>query len=432
MQNAGASVIPGDPAGRKNPYNHGMNQVAAQAIAPDPAVDRAQSDPAWDWRGAPARGDTDAATARAARAKRIAWRLENPDEWRAELAQLPYYDPDFDYDPEHEYGIDWATDPMCEGLVRLDIDEDGFVTRVEDRHKLLQVAILATLRTLLAGRDRQVVMEPRLYFDNPAYKGEVVRPDLVVSQRHVELPPGRDRDDPEHYIRLEEGDPVPHMAMEITSPGSRRGDLNARLRLYADLGIAEYLVFDGRTTFRAPISLIVHRLQADGTYAPMPNVAIAGSDVPTYFSSELATRIRLVQPTAEALNENPDAPPRFQWWDADRTRWRDRDSDAEYALREERTEGESIGEARGETRMGIRMLHALLADVVPKADRDRIAADWREHGAPADAVDRIAVVQKSPRAWRTMLDVRPTDREQDADTPPPARDSGPRRGDRQW
>lgn len=381
------------------PYETSAN-VKGSAVAGRP----------WDWRVAPERGDTDAATARAAHAQRIAWRLANPEAWRAELARLDHYEPDYDYDPGHEYGHDWTTDHLyvAEALVRLEYDRDGFATRIEGRHTLLQVAVAATLRTLLAGRGLAVVKEPRLYFDSLAYNGDVVRPDVAVSPMPAELPPGRDEEDATYNIRLEQGDPAPHLVMEITAPGSRHKDLDEKRQLYAELGIAEYLVFDGRTTRHAPMSLVAHRLQADGTYDRLPNVAIAGSEVRTCFSSELETHIRLVQPTAETLNEDSETPPRFQGWDAALNRWRDRDSDAEYALRE--------SEAIGEPRATSRMLHTLLDGVVQKPDLDRIAADWQAHGAPADAVDRIAAVHKSPSEWRSLLDVRPTGRERDSDT----------------
>lgn len=408
-----------------------MSQVAPQTIASGPTVDRAQAGPAWDWRVAPARGDTDAATARAAHAQRIAWRLANPEAWRAELARLDHYAPEYAYDPGHEYEHDWTTDHLYvfEDLVlsRMEYDRDGFVSRIEMRHKLLQVAIAATLSALLAGRGRQAVVEPRLYFDSDTYVGDVVRPDVAVSPLPSEPPAGRD-EDTTYNIRLEEGDPVPDMVMEITSPSSRHNDLNEKLELYADLGIAEYLVFDGRTTPRAPILLIAHRLQEDGTYDRLPNVAITGSQVPAYFSSELATYIRLVQPTAEALNESAGAPPRFQWWDADRDRWRDRDSDGEYALRE----SEARGETRGRAEERINLLRTLLDGVVPRPDLDRIADAWRRDGPPDDAALRVRAVLAAPRDWRSLLDVRTADREQDADAPPPARDAGPRRGGQQW
>ena len=113
--------------------------------------------------------------------------------------------------------------------------------------------------------------------------------------------------------------------------------------------------------------------------------------------------------------------PRMEWWDADRNRWRNPETDAEHERREGLAEGEAIGEVRAETRMGIRMLRTLLADVLRAPDLERIAADWREYGAPADAVDRIAAAQRSPREWRSLLephadtgDARGTDR-----TPPP-------------
>ena len=36
-------------------------------------------------------------------------------------------------------------------------------------------------------------------------------------------------------------------------------------------------------------------------------------------------------------------------------------------------------------------------------DRDHIAAHWREHGPPADAMERIQAVQQTPSEWQSLL-----------------------------
>ena len=66
---------------------------------------------AWDWRVPAWRGDTDTATARAARERRTAWRRDHPAAWRGQLERLAHFEPAYRYDPAHEYTADWTTDP---------------------------------------------------------------------------------------------------------------------------------------------------------------------------------------------------------------------------------------------------------------------------------------------------------------------------------
>ncbi len=175
------------------------------------------------------------------------------------------------------------------------------------------------------------------------------------------------------------------------------------MHLYADLGIAEYLTCNpgGEPEPDVPAALQFFRLQPDGRYRQ-------DEDAPAYFSTVCDTHVRLWQPDTRR-------PPRFQWLDAKQNRWRDREADAEFELRER----EAIGEARGRTEATIDTIHALLNGVLPQARRDRIAEAWHRHGLPDDAVARLLAVRDAPATWHDLLEPDPDTRTDRDDQPPP-------------
>ena len=238
---------------------------------------RARFESDLDWLAAPMRGDTDAATARAALARRIAWRLANPEAWRAQLAGLSYFDPAYTYDEGHEYELDWTTDPHLGADIHHKIlDEDGFVSPDHIWHGDLITALLRVFRSLLGNR---VEREPDLHFD-PDFGGRagmytakghrisLVKPDLVVLPPALQLPEGVARHGG-RTLRLNEGHPVPELVLEVLSPTTRNKDLTAKRALYALLGIREYATLDpgGQPEPDVPAALRLYRLQADGGYA---------------------------------------------------------------------------------------------------------------------------------------------------------------------
>ena len=405
-----------------------MTTAVRAASRPAPADQEQRGrDPSWDWRYAPARGDTDAVTARAALEQRIAWRLAHPDAWREGLARLAYFDPAYTYDEGHEYEWDWTTDPHIGTDVRHKIlDEDGFVSPEHYRHGDLLTFMLRAFRALFGNR---VEREPEVHFARASAAragmrtdggnlSTQVEPDLVVLPRELLLPEGVERNDEGRTMRLDEGHPVPELAIEILSPSTRSKDLREKLVLYADLGIAEYLTVDpgGKPEPDSPARMQFYRLQPDGRYR---------QDEPAdaYFSAVCDTHLRLWQP-------DPTQPPRFQWWDADRDRWRDPETDAElnaHELQEARNklrETRAASLAEGEARAIIRTLRTLLDDVLPASDLDRVADAWRRDGPPADAGQRIRAVLAAPRDWSSLLPANAQDN-RGPDRPPPPREPRP-------
>ncbi|MCY4522940.1 MAG: Uma2 family endonuclease [Caldilineaceae bacterium] len=377
-----------------------------------PVAGPAQPDPHWDWRVAPRHGDTHAVTARAAWEQRVAWRLDNPEAWRAELAQLAYFDPAYTYDEAHEYQEEGTTDPhLSVDLRHWILDEDGFASPQHYRHTPLLVAMLFVLRAMFGNR---VEREPEVHFDpdfgsragmytEKGHPVSQVEPDLVVLPQELLLPEDAERSRDGRTMRLDQGHPVPELVMEILSPTTRTKDVRGKLRLYADLGIAEYLTCDpgGEPEPDVPAALQFFRLQPDGRYRQ-------DEDAPAYFSTVCDTHVRLWQPDTRR-------PPRFQWLDAKQNRWRDREADAEFELRER----EAIGEARGRTEATIDTIHALLNGVLPQARRDRIAEAWHRHGLPDDAVARLLAVRDAPATWHDLLEPDPDTRTDRDDQPPP-------------
>ncbi len=60
-------------------------------------------------------------------------------------------------------------------------------------------------------------------------------------------------------------------------------------------------------------------------------------------------------------------------------------------------------EVRRYTEEAVGLLRRHTADILPTHDLKRIEVDWREKGAPSDAIDRIIQVQRDPSQWRFLL-----------------------------
>ncbi len=384
--------------------------------------------------------DADPAMTRAARAARSTWRQEHWAEWRAELERLGHFDPDFIYDVAHEYDHDWTTDPDygAEGVDLDEYDEDGVMSPAERRARLIQermeesateplarVGLEADYEGTVRFRPETVAQVNRTGTERHPVK-KAVRPDLLV--RQAMSAPERERFMPERILRLDLGAPVPQLVLEVLSKGSANRDLVYKKRLYAAAGIPEYLAYDlgGKRRAGSPRELLVFRLEG-GAYrqvAPDPVMSVEGVDA--YWSEVFDTHIRMWPDAREdteamqSLFEEDRPPPRFQWYDPDTGRWRDRETDAEFKRAAEReryarelqdtriegqAEGRAEGQAEGRLNMAIDLLQKLLPNVLPLELQDRIEAVWRRDGLPPDAVDRILAVQQAPDEWRLLLEV---------------------------
>ena len=373
---------------------------------------------------------------RAARAARIAWRLEHLDEWQRALEDLDHYESWYPYDAAHEYEDDWTTDPnygpwwsvqLCE------FNEDGVQHFDDDRPQAIELYMRDTARDRVGYR---VTYQTRYSFvpeiaerlglrTRQGRPANTVRPDLTVMPSEEDLDPARQPED-----RLPRpDDAVPELVLEILSKSTAARDLGNKLRLYEALGVHEYLLYDlgGKRRDDSPRELLMYRLEG-GAYRRVP--ADPGLSEPlaqAYWSEVFDAHIRMMLAEQEAGGEARRSPeglgpvPRFQWRDAAQGRWRDRETDERYRQdrekqeaevrgrqegREEgRVEGMALGREAERTDMAIDLLHKLLSDRLPAQDCDHVAAHWWEHGPPMDPVDRILAVRETPNEWRSLLQV---------------------------
>ena len=381
--------------------------------------------PRWthrDWRVPPTRGDTSPDAAQAARRRRAIDRIQHPAAWRAHLATLPHYDPDYVYDEGHEYEDEWTTDPdYCWDGNHLHwcvFDEEGFLMPPPSEHRAL----------IEAGKDiLDDVLEPGCILDEPDYHypealgraaglrtegGAVqtkVQPDLAV------LPEGWDDGQlpKSRVLRVDADYPVPELIVEIASPSTPARDRGGKRELYRALGVREYLILDpgrpdGGDLPARPARLTLYRLwdgdyvQADGGQDPAssPSGTDGVAEVLEPVHSEVCgTSLRL-------LRLEPEARVSFQWYEPATGRWRDRVTDQAAALLASRAEGR------------VEALLQLLERALPEAAYPgavaRVAQHWAANGLPADVEARVLAIAVEPNHWRDHLRV-PADTDQ---TPP--------------
>ena len=379
-------------------------------------------------RELPHDGDPD--MTREARAARAEWRRAHLAEWHRELKDLIYYDPDYAYNPAHEYSRElWTTDPdrHGDGVQFFEFDEDGVVEDTDHRRTLLEAAMLALLRLIFGHR---VESQTRLLFGEPVatelelftpsgQPSSLVKPDLLLFPEHRTLPPGqRYRETEDRFVDMRDGEPPPQLAVEILSKSSGHRDLVEKYELYAKLGVEEYWICDvgGMRQRSSPAGLLVYRLSDLGFYVPItsdsePPVP-AFVDTPVW-SEVCGTRVRL---QADAYE------PRFRWWDAIQNRWRDADTEVrdernrrdkevrDEALTESEARGREQGLAEGEVRVAMGVMKDLLGATLAPANLDRIEEHWRTEGTPANLMEFVRAVQQAPGEWRDLLGIPDDDR----------------------
>ena len=390
----------------------------------------AEPSPYQEWESPPPDKGMEPDPLEVPRNERIAWKLAHLDQWRNHIQTLPHYDHDYAYDITHEYGIDWTTDSdYMPEVGRMHFNENDILTPQTNRHRTLQSEALPTLVESQAEHDLTVTAEPAMTFVSFTYPKSMIRPDLAVLP-WSSPPPGRDPEDALYNIRINEGDPAPLLVVEITSPGSTRtGDLRGKMQLYAELGIAEYVLIDSPSK-NAPYSLRAFGLQ--GGHAYREAVLQADSEgIPNYHSEALGCPIRLRQPDSPPMESDRIGlkAPRLQWFDSSVARWRDVRTDTEHQLQTaeakldqteaklDQTEAErdqmadkldqaeterdqmadkldqveaERNQAKSERERAeaeqleasIGIMRVLLADSKPQAAR-RVEEFWRRHGAPA-------------------------------------------------
>lgn len=363
----------------------------------------------------------DPARTRAAREKRIAWRLDHLDEWHRDLEDLAHYDPRYAYDVAYEYDHDWTTDPDYgpRAIDLLEFDEDGVQYHEDTRPQAIELHMRDTLQDRFGHR---VVYQNRYSFvkeiaeilgllTRQGHPSNTIKPDLMVMPSEEELLGDQD---PDRKPRPD--DPVPELVLEILSESMAARDLGDKRRLYEALGVHEYLIYDLGDKRRpgSPRELLLYRLEG-GIYRQMaPEPKRSSSDPDRHWSDVFGTYIRFlpdVRENAEEFRKLPEGnrpPPRFQWWDTEEARWRDHETDAEIERdRVVRERDQAVQErnrlAQKRTDMAIDLLRAHLGSELATAHRNRIEAAWYRDDPPTDVGDRILQVRSTPDAWQSLL-----------------------------
>ncbi|MCY2988296.1 MAG: Uma2 family endonuclease [Planctomycetota bacterium] len=136
---------------------------------------------------------------------------------------------------------------------------DGKPMGETDLHRNVMVATIETLKTYYAGQRVYVSGNLLLYY-RPGDRRRHVSPDVLVVQ-------GLEHRDRDNYLLWEEGR-APNIVIEVTSPSTRKEDLQDKWRIYQDeIRVAEYFLFDPRSEYLNP-SLQGHRLNR-GRYEPI-------------------------------------------------------------------------------------------------------------------------------------------------------------------
>ena len=371
---------------------------------------------------------------RAAREKRIAWRLDHLDEWQRDLA---HYDPRYAYDIAHEYDHDWTTDPNYgpRAIDLFEFDDDGIPYRDDARPQAIEVHMRDTVRELVGHR---VVYQARYGFveeiaEKLGLRTRQGRPANTVRINLIVMPSEEDLlDDQGPDRRPKPDDPVPELVLEIPSESTTTRDLDDKRRLYEALGVREYLVYDlgGKRGPGSPRELLLYRLEGEAYQQMAPGQKLSASDPDIHWSYVFGACIRFLPDMREntekfrKLPEGHQPPPRFQWWDATETRWRDCETDAEIVWERNRIARERGQAVQERTNTALDLLHAHLGSELATAHLNRIGAVWHRDGPPTDVVDRILKVRETPDAWHALL----LPDESDDDRPPVPREPRPPKG----
>ena len=212
------------------------------------------------------------------------------------------------------------------------------------------------------------------------------------------------------------------------------------MQLYAELGIAEYVLIDSPSK-NAPYGFRAFGLQGGHVYREA--VLQADSEgIPNYHSEALGCPIRLRQPDSPPMESDRIGlkAPRLQWFDSSVARWRDVRTDTEHQLQTAEAKLDQVEAERNQAKSereraeaeqleaSIGIMRVLLADSKPQAAR-RVEEFWRRHGAPAGhlVAELVRDVATGDVPLETLLRAVPDDAGKetpDADHLPHEADSG--------
>ena len=356
----------------------------------------------------------DPSMTRAARTERVEQRLQDLEGWRRGLQEhLTHYRAEYPYDVAHEYDIDQTTDPdyVWPKVHLTDYDDDGFP--LPDH--VVTSFMLYTQETCTDRLGARMAWSPDIYFGDGLAKRinrftrqgtpkNLVSPDLVALLPQHTLPPTQPyRDFEDCVIRTQQGDDAPEWALKYLSSTADWKRNDDRLRVYAALGINEYVVYDPGSK-RAPDSqeeLLAYRLDSESCeYHPVnPDPDLSEANLPAYPSKVFGTHIRINPLNTKPRKRYVDIPT-FQWYDADGGCWRDHASDERIQRERDRQARQGNAES---VQFVIDAVQVILEKALKPKVREHVAAFWRQHGYPHDVLDRLVAVKDDPDQWPFLL-----------------------------
>lgn len=234
-------------------------------------------------------------------------------------------------------------------------DTDGEPMAETDFQRTVLIYAIAALALYFRDHPDVYVTGNILFYYEEGKPKSVVAPDVMVIR-------GVAKGQRSKYMLWEEGK-VPGFILEVTSKTTRHQDQGAKKRLYADLGVSEYFLFDPTGDYLKP------RLQGfrldEGRYEPIP-----GFESPnvygTYsvYSRELALdlfitnagELRFYDPEAELLlTDLPET--------------EDRAVEAENRLRDAEARAEAEAAARQQAEAEAAALRTLVAELQAKLNQ---------------------------------------------------------------
>ncbi|MGE0487871.1 MAG: Uma2 family endonuclease [Vulcanimicrobiota bacterium] len=121
---------------------------------------------------------------------------------------------------------------------------DGKPMGETDEHRDQMIALIQTLSDYFRDDPQVYVTGDLLLFYEEGNKRKHLSPDVMVVQ-------GVEKRRRKHYLLWREGK-APDLVFEITSASTRKEDMGKKRRLYATLGVREYVLFDPRQEYLEP------------------------------------------------------------------------------------------------------------------------------------------------------------------------------------
>lgn len=335
-----------------------------------------------------------------ARAWRTQARLQVLRTWQEHLQRLSHYGPEFHYDPGHEYEADWTTDAdyQEDGVRLYRYSDEGVLVMPHGSFRSWLVHLM--VRTLCLVLGHRVCREPDLHYPDEVSEdleqltasGEPRTrraPDVAVMPESWTLREARERTVAERIIRLDRGDPAPELVFEVLSRTNDSKDFDDNLKLYAALGIPEYIIVDSGEFSDAPCMWLFRLDDKESAYRMVDR----GTTL-----TACGTDMRII-----------DAP-----------------VDGDVPVFQCRNTNGNWQDHEGQLRMAtvLDMLELLLPQDMRRDVVAGLGEYWEQTGMPEDAKEIAAAIVRDPQSWRSLL-VEPEGRASDADRSPSLRDTSP-------